>query len=610
MSESNAPYNNPNAPKDEASLAWRDPFTGMYEAEDSDMSALFNSLAAEEMLNPTPSDVTETEPYPDSQPPELADLVSLIQELNQCNSALLDRVSQLEEALEQSHGSLTLVEPPAAPMPEDLPKAREQLTTLHNQLEFAHQTNQRQQILLETLTAQLESSQERVAQLERETSSVQQRYTDQSQSLAQSESNCRDLQARLHRQQRYTLQFKAALEKCLELPTPQYEGQEAPAATAGDYLFLPKAQRIKPWAAQSDALPGKMPWMNLTTEALEHFEADHQASLANDRLNLPTFTLPDLQPAQVEETPTVEAVAELPIEGLEENMTVQTTIFHETVEPLAANDLADSAIADSAIDEALLDQFNMDHISAVVQPLADLIAEAMLAEPFHVDALQPSPVEPSAEIVPLPFSQSSTPEPAIEFPSPEPVAASIASEPIQPILPIPMADAEDALWQDLARLIDVSTEDVVKASLSGDFAAFEAIDFAALENKVSEPSVETDPWEGALANPLGTRIASESMPMPQPEAPVAQPVPQPIEAPVAQQPPVTQPVQKQPARKPSIQSPLNAPAPSLVPAFVATSQNSPSPLVYPLRPAKKRQSLAMVELPDFRRPQSANPMPT
>jgi hypothetical protein len=579
MSESNAPFNNHNEhshnePKDEAPLAWRDPFTGMYEAEDSDMSALFSSLAAEDMTRANAPDVTATEARESSQPPELADLVSLIQELNQCNSALLDRVSQLEEALEQSHGSLALVEPPDAPMPQDLPKAQEHITTLYNQLE---------------------ASQERVAQLERETSLVQQRYTDQAQSIAQSESNCRDLQARLHRQQRYTLQFKAALEKCLEVPMPQYEGQDAPSAqTAGDYLFLPKAQRIKPWAAQSNAMPGKMPWMNLTTDALADFEPSPESELANERLNLPAFTLPELQVTQMESAqvlaePMIEEIQPLieptePTEPTEEeDMMLQAlvaSILRGTEEPVALTSSFEPV--SEPVSEPVMDGAAMDHISAVVQPLADLIAEAMLAEPFPIDALQP--------LSPVP-----------ELKAPEP--ASMVSEPAQPIAPLPMADAEDALWQDLARLIDVSTEDVVKASLSGDFAAFEAIDFAALENKAAEPSVEHDPWDGAVAP--APMVQAEVQAEVQAGTPVQIPEPQPAEAP-APQPAVP----KKSARKSSIKAPLTTPTPTMVPSFVATSQNSPSPLVYPLRPPKKRQSLAMVELPDFRRPQAANPMPT
>ncbi|MBW4516712.1 MAG: hypothetical protein KME11_16000 [Timaviella obliquedivisa GSE-PSE-MK23-08B] len=613
MSQSNAPSNNQPDPHqsksmDEAPLIWRDPFTGMYEQEDSEVDFLVVSLAEIEM---TPTDgaveVAETEPIAPSaessqpeesvhpaEPPELADLVSLIQELNQCNSALLDRVSQLEEALEQSHSSLPCIES-TEPMPQNLPKAQEQITTLYNQLEFAHQTNQRQQILLETLTDQLEASQERVAQLERETSLLQQRYTEQSQILAQTEGNCRDLQTRLYRQQRYTLQFKAALEKCLEVPVPQYEGQELPSAqTASDYLFLPKAQRIKPWAAQSNSMPGKMPWMNITPGALDNFQSEdaHLKLQPNENLNLPTFTLPELQAPHM---PSVQAVSASSEEVWKEEARcsadtarVAPPTIHSQIDPVTDPTL------DPTLDPVADDPALMAHISSIVQPLADLIAEAMLAEPFPVDALQSTIAPPSPEPVSAPAVSELTSE-LMHKP-----AQPIATEPkeiLPPPLEVPMADAEDALWQDLARLIEVSTEDVVKASLSGDFAAFEAIDFAALENATPTANIEQDPWDVPA---VSSQAASPQPISPQVLASVPVPKPQPVEAPVQKA--VQSPTIRQPA---AVQSPLNPVPQSSVPAFVANSQNSPSPLVYPLRPLKKRQSLAMVELPDFNKQPSS-----
>jgi hypothetical protein len=594
MSQSNAPFHNhdqhdPAQSKsmDVAPLVWRDPFTGMDEEEDSEVDVLASSLAeiertatddaqgavAARAIAPRSKESVSQESVHQTEPPELADLVSLIQELNQCNSALLDRVSQLEDALEQNHSSLPGIKS-TEPMPQNLSKAQEQLTTLYNQLEFAHQTNQRQQILLETLTDQLEASQERVAQLERETSLLQQRYTEQSQVLVQTEGNCRDLQTRLYRQQRYTLQFKAALEKCLEVPVPQYEGQDLPAAqTAGDYLFLPKAQRIKPWAAQSNAMPGKMPWMNITPGALDNFQAeDSQSELqSNENLNLPTFTLPELQ---VPHVPSVQPMAE----SLEA-VRVEEAIAPSTIDP--------------AIDPIADDPALMAHISSIVQPLADLIAEAMMAEPFPVDALQPAIAPPNPQPIAVPTVSESVSE-LISEPA-QPVVAELKEVP--PPQEVPMADAEDALWQDLARLIDVSTEDVVKASLSGDFTAFEAIDFSALETAAPATPIEQDPWDVPTTSAQATPAQAISSPA---EASVQAPEPQPIKAPVQEtaQPPTV----RQPA---AVQPPFNPIPQSSVPAFVSNSQNSPSPLVYPLRPLKKRQSLAMVELPDFNKQPSS-----
>jgi hypothetical protein len=139
-----------------------------------------------------------------------------------------------------------------------------------------------------------------------------------------------------------------------------------------------------------------------------------------------------------------------------------------------------------------------------------------------------------------------------------------------------MADAEDALWQDLARLIDVSTEDVVKASLSGDLAAFESIDFTSLQSdqanqtdEVAEVSASAAviPDFGGDASavaPLVRRISQAHLRSEEPEANEPE-------------------AEEQQERIPALAS------------------SWPSPVVYPLRTTKKRQSLAMVDLPTFPR---------
>ncbi len=143
---------------------------------------------------------------------------------------------------------------------QELLTAEQQVAHLTSDLEQTVQTAQRQQILVETLTVQLNASQEQVAQLERECSQHQQRYAEQVQLALQAESACRDLRSRLNRQQRYTLQFKAALEKCLEVPAAQGfahlalsqhpDSDLVGADTAPVPLFIPKASPVQPWSAQ------------------------------------------------------------------------------------------------------------------------------------------------------------------------------------------------------------------------------------------------------------------------------------------------------------------------------------------------------------------------
>ena len=552
---------------------------------------------------------------PTHELPNLADLVSLIQELNQCNGLLMDRVSQLEEDLERSQTALQDEvgrTQQGNDSDQDWATVQEQVTNLFNQLEFAHQTNQRQQILIETLTGQLENSQERVAELEREAALIQQRYNEQTQLLAKSEHTSRDLQSRLQRQQRYTLQFKAALEKSLEVPTPQYEmglnlePTVAETVLTPEVLFLPKAKRIQPWSAQSHASKAqplsKSPWMKFQNQLISFGSPldrpDATPDAASDlaarstsapesssspaeqpatHLNLPSFGLPLLQ---------------FPSDQSSERRSELSESAN--VMPLDPN----SGAADAALKQQL---------DEVVKPLADLLAEALLGE-THAQAQSQAkpemPMQRASDWLTPATSPQTEPE-SINQPDRSPILSSSLSSSFaaadenhpdettaDQLLASVMADAEDALWQDLARLIDVSAEDVVKASLSGDLAAFETLDFTALQSpnepqtapQAMPPSPKPSPQNqvaAALAAPPVPTVAANAVTV----APLLRRLNQPQVQPQA----VThlEEAESEPSELDSSES------------SGLTTSSWPSPVVYPLRPVKKRHSLAMVDLPSF-----------
>ncbi|MEO1068139.1 MAG: hypothetical protein AAFW95_03345 [Cyanobacteria bacterium J06638_6] len=211
------------------------------------------------------ADATTVEPDRSSPEPAPEDLVQLIQDLNQCNDALLLRVTELEDELERSQLALQAeVErnqvaatglPPATPPGP----VQQQIAQLLSELDIANDGLRRTTIHNETIHAELETNQQRVAQLERECTLLQQRFSDKTTALQQAEETCRDLKARLHRQQRYTLQFKAALEKCLNTaPGPTGVGAvnvAAPVAReAGQPVTMPRSQQIQPWSGGPGAL--------------------------------------------------------------------------------------------------------------------------------------------------------------------------------------------------------------------------------------------------------------------------------------------------------------------------------------------------------------------
>ncbi len=251
-------------------------------------------LAALASLNP-PADAEGAVPLPSTEVAADADTdPSLVQRLQQESQELRDRLAQLEQDLAQQqielqlemarslHTTAAAAKTEEAELAESAPSesltsvvragqavvtpeltlAQGRVNQLFQELELAQQTAQRQQILVETLSEQLESSQERIAQLERDCALAQQRYNEQIQQLLQAETTCRDLRMRLHRQQQQTLQFKAALEKCLEMPAPSSHliavsdaspSTSLPAVplaptplTAG---LTPKNQPVRPWVA-------------------------------------------------------------------------------------------------------------------------------------------------------------------------------------------------------------------------------------------------------------------------------------------------------------------------------------------------------------------------
>ncbi|MBD2103424.1 hypothetical protein [Leptolyngbya sp. FACHB-261] len=114
----------------------------------------------------------------------------------------------------------------------------QQVSQLNHDLEQNQQAFHRIKILNQSLSDQLRTAQERISELENQYAQAQQYLSEQTHSLHQYELTCQDLQSRLQRQQRHTLQFKAALERCLEVPG-------SPVAQAS---LTPGAQPIQPWS--------------------------------------------------------------------------------------------------------------------------------------------------------------------------------------------------------------------------------------------------------------------------------------------------------------------------------------------------------------------------
>lgn len=457
---------------------------------------------------------------------DVPQLLGLIQELNQCNNTLIDRVSQLEEALEMTQKALKEERERATRLAQAEDQERlatkQQLAELFNELELSHQTSQRQQMVVEALTEQLTASQEQVARLERECAIAHQRANEQASLLNQSELTCRDLRVRLQRQQRYTLQFKAALERCLEVTPLPYDLQAQTSASgqsAADPLptlavppLVPKVRQIQPWssAAETVGLPIKI-------DSLVGHPVDPVAEVGAES-------------SEVQSDPSV-AAAE------------------------AASLPSSEAIADSG-----------SHAESAPNP--------------SLEALDPG--------------------------SPE--FASVVEAAIQKLGLTNLANlgsAGEDLWQQLANLVDVSSEDVVKASQAEDFAAFAEQPAAAQAD--SEGAEERSPASAATSS---TQPNSPAESAPSPVQPFGTGQSDPSVVPLRKL--IDMPFEKTPAIAPVVRPAANTPAPAAAtaaeqPAPLPSEEGFvpggswPAPVVYPFRQTKKLPSLAAVDLPTFPR---------
>ena len=202
---------------------------------------------------------------------EFDQLLQLNEELQNANNQLYEQAEQLTAALSESEAALqrqrkrsNVAESILNQQTQELNAAQAQIQSLFEEVENSVQNAQRQENLAQSYKASLELNQQRLAQLERECASIQHKYSEQTRLLSQSENACRELRTRLKRQQRQTLQFKAALEKSLETSIPGYDTVDD---SDSNFLSLNNSQlhkskrtqgisstqSIKPWSAPAES---------------------------------------------------------------------------------------------------------------------------------------------------------------------------------------------------------------------------------------------------------------------------------------------------------------------------------------------------------------------
>ncbi|MEB3226271.1 MAG: hypothetical protein VKJ86_10775 [Synechococcus sp.] len=252
-------------------------------------SSLSQSMPPEAEVNHVPESANPdlpqtTPPTPSSaipKPNPNNDGYVIAHKLRQHNRELVKTVVQLEEALAESQEKLQAhiirsrnADSLISQQSDDLNVSQQQISQLGQELENAKQNARKYQEMLAELEYKFQASQTQLAKIERECALLQESYNEQQQKLFAAEQEIKDLQVRLQRQQRYTLQYKSALDECAELPATDHNHSNVEAQ-------MPKTQNIQPWSeSPSIPVPIEETPVPAIAKADPHTEADLDRQLA------------------------------------------------------------------------------------------------------------------------------------------------------------------------------------------------------------------------------------------------------------------------------------------------------------------------------------------
>ena len=202
---------------------------------------------------------------------------------------LIDVTSQVQKQTELCRQKeLTVTE-----QTEKLHLSQEKVADLLQQQEQEQQEIKSQQVLIENLSQQLQTSQQQAAKLERECAIIQENYNQKNSELLSLTEQKKELEFRLYRQQQKTLQYKAVLEK--------YNAIEKPLEKLPSIKLLSQInhQPIQPWSDNSEELRINNMLPNLTNS-----ETDKIVEKSPDSESLETPQIPDWPAPEIAKTST------------------------------------------------------------------------------------------------------------------------------------------------------------------------------------------------------------------------------------------------------------------------------------------------------------------
>lgn len=526
-------------------------------------------------------------------------------DLQQQNEQLMDWIGELEESLNQCQAALQLRCQQSQELEALLLKTTVQVeecqgmgvreASLKRTLQETQQQMHKQQILVETLTLQLNNTKDRVAEVEREYALTQKRFAEQTQRLVQSENECRSLKTRLSRQQRYTLQFKAALERCLEvsapLPLEDPDGTEDKAievrnptpALPEPVTFFPRSTPVQPWSSQAlddSAETDEPQWQKVAQRGdspdLEAIDLDSSEVSGFDTFD--TFE-------------TINPALPAAVESLEHSESLVKDYFTATVVPEPATIGSDSDYAEHPIHED-------------IQALGDPSSSGELLPEDYAQVFGNSDTEDSTPFFSTDLAQD-------------------RSEAMEDLNDRLVEELQAVLTQSSVIQSSVTPSSPVELSGNAPISADQSVGQAEVAVAKANPSAEPyDFWQSLAQTELVPQTPDNSIPhransSPSTESAELAPaillplIPEMIQDARFQESHFQEKVQEEAPEKVTVQKPVpNLVLPGerkrpvrenpLLSAPSLTLQASwPSPLVYPLRPHKKLSSLAAIDLPTF-----------
>jgi hypothetical protein len=214
---------------------------------------LYNEILAGEMPQ---TNENQALAVTDHEAATTGDWFNLARKLRGQNQELLETVVQLESSLATSRQQLRDQIRQSRKAELHKVEPQEENSHLLEQLKASQDNNQKQKGQIGTLIEQLNTIQQQFAQLERECALIKEESQDKNNQLIITQRQVGELETRLHRQQRYTLQYKAALDECLGNCARKTQTQTPAIAGSGGPILDPKIIPIQPWSNQAQS-PGE-----------------------------------------------------------------------------------------------------------------------------------------------------------------------------------------------------------------------------------------------------------------------------------------------------------------------------------------------------------------